>query len=112
MQTPGLEEARREQRLTVVDSHAVFLPAGPLVHSAGVGVWLLVGHGGPGEAAQVVVDQADVAPPAVVNGHVDDSVGVGAAHQPAVLAVLAVRSWSLVGGWELAVHPNIPLQVS
>lgn len=93
-------------------SHAVLLPAGALVNPAGVGVRLLISQRGPGEAAQSGIDQADVAPPAVLSGHIDDGVGVGAAHQPAVLPILTVRSWDLVGGWELTVHPDVSLQVS
>lgn len=92
--------------------HAVLLPALPLVHPAGVGEGPLVGQWRPGEAAQVGVDQADVAPPAVLHGHVGDNVGVGAAHQPTVLPILAVGARHLVGGRELAVHPHVSLQVS
>lgn len=92
--------------------HAVLFPAVSLVNPARVGVRLLVSQWGPGEAAQIGRDQADVAPPPVVDGHVDDGVGIGAAHQPAVLPILTVRPRDLVGGWELTVHPDISLQVS
>lgn len=92
-------------------SHAVLLPAVALVNPAGVGLRCLIGQWGPGEAAQSGTDQADVTSPAVLSGHVDDSVGVGAAHQPAVLTVLTVGAWNLVGGWKLTVHPHISLQV-
>lgn len=91
--------------------HAVLLPAVALIHSAGVGVRLLVSQRGPGEAAQGGVDQADVAPAAVLDGDVDDSIGVGAAHQPAVLPVFTVGAGDLVGGRELTVHPDVSLQV-
>lgn len=91
--------------------HAVLLPFAALVDPAGVGVRLLVGQRGPGEAAQGGADQADVAPPAVLRGNVVDDVGVGAAHQPAVLPILAVGSGDLVGGQELAVHPDVSLHV-
>lgn len=94
-----------------MDGHAVLLPAVALVDPAGVGERPLVGQRRPGEAAQRRADQADVAPTAVLCGHVDDGVGVGAAHQPAVLPVLAVRAGDLVGGRELAVHPDVSLQV-
>lgn len=60
--------------------HAVLLPALPLVNPACVGEGPLVGERRPGEAAQVGVGQADVAPPAVLHGHVRDHVGVSAAH--------------------------------
>lgn len=98
--------------LTVMDGHAVLLPAVPLVHPAGVSERLLVGQWCPGEAAQRGRDQADVAPPAVLDGHIGDSIGVGAAHQTAVLPVLAVGAGQLVGGWKLTVHPDVSLQVS
>lgn len=64
----------------MMDGHAVFLPAAALVNPAGVGEWPLISQRGPGEAAQSGSDQADVAPPAVFCGHIDDGVGVGAAH--------------------------------
>lgn len=95
----------------MMHGHAVLLPAVALIDPAGVGVRLLVGQRCPGEAAQIGGDQADVAPPAVLRGHVDDSVGVGAAHEPAVLPILTVGSGDLVGGRELAVHPDVSLQV-
>lgn len=91
--------------------HAVLLPRAALVHPAGVRVGLLIGHRRPGKATQSRGDQADVAPPAVVHRHEGDSVGVGAAHQPAVLTVLTVRALDLVSGWELTVHPDVSLQV-
>lgn len=91
--------------------HTVLFPAAALVNPAGVGVRLLIGHRGPGEAAQIGSDQADVAPPAVLGGHVDHGVGVRAAHQPTVLPVFAVGPRDLVGGWKLAVHPDVPLHV-
>lgn len=94
-----------------MDSHAVLLPRATLINPAGIGVRLLVRHGGPGEAAQVGRDQADVAPPAVLYQHVGDGVGGGAAHQPAVLPVFAVGAGHLVGGRELTVHPDVSLQV-
>ena len=97
--------------LTLVNGQAVLLPGQALVHAAGEGVGLLVRHRGPGEAAQGGADQADVGAPAVVHGHQVDHVGVGAAHQPAVLAVLAVGARELLGGGELTVHPEVPLQV-
>lgn len=92
--------------------HAVLLPAVSLVNPAGVGEGSLIGQRRPGEAAQCGVDQADVAPPAVLHGHVDDVVGVSAAHQPTVLPILAVGAGHLVRGREFTVHPNISLQVS
>lgn len=95
-----------------MNGHAVLLPAASLINPAGVGVRLLISHRGPGEAAQVGRDQAHIAPPAVFCGHIDDGVGDGAAHQPAVLAVLTVGTGDLVGGWELTVHPDVSLQVS
>lgn len=97
--------------LTVVDGHAVLFKVVALVNPAGVGEGLLFGHRGPGEAAQVGSHQADVAPPAVVPGHVRGGVGVGAAHQAAVLPVLAVRARNGVGGGELTVHPDVSFQV-
>lgn len=97
--------------LTVMDGHAVLLKVVPLVHPAGVGVRPLIGKWGPGEAAQVWSHQADVAPPAVVYGHVSDGDGVSAAHQPAVLTVLAVWAGTRVGGRKLTVHPDVSLQV-
>lgn len=106
------EAETKSRGLTVMNRHAVLLPAVALINPAGVGVGLLVGHRGPGEAAQIGRDQADVAPSAVVRGHVGDHVGVGAAHQPAVLTVLTVRARDLVGGQELTVHPDISLQIS
>lgn len=92
--------------------HAVLLPAFALVNPAGVGERPLISHWGPGEAAQRGIDQANVAPPAVVCGHIDDGIGVGAAHQPAVLPILTVGAGHLVGGWKLTVHPDVSLQVS
>lgn len=94
-----------------MDGHAVLLPAVALVDPAGVGEGPLISQRGTGEAAQGGRDQADVAPPAVLRGHVDDGIGVGAAHQPAVLPVLTVGPGDLVGGWKLTVHPDVPLQV-
>lgn len=99
-------------KLTVMDSHAVLLPAVALVNPAGVGERPLISQRGPGEAAQIGSDQADVAPPAVLCGHIDDGVGVGAAHQPAILTILTVGAGDLVGGWKLTVHPDVSLQVS
>lgn len=93
-------------------SHAVLLPVVTLVNSAGVGVRLLISQWSPDEAAQICTDQANIASSAVVMGHISDSVRVGAAHQPAVLPILTVRSRDLIGGRELTVHPNISLQVS
>lgn len=101
----------QDEVLTVVDGHAVLFEVVSLVNPAGVGVRPLVGQRGPGEAAQVWSHQADVAPPAVVYGHVSDGAGVSAAHQAAVLAVLAVGPGARVGDWKLAVHPDVPLQV-
>lgn len=95
----------------MMHGHAILFPGGALVNPAGVGVRLLISHRGPGEAAQIRRDQADVAPPAVLSGHIDDSVGVGAAHQTAVLPILTVGAWDLVGGWELTVHSDVSLQV-
>lgn len=60
--------------------HAVLLPAVPLVNPAGVGEGPLVGQRCPGEAAQVGFEQADVGPPAVLHGNVDDGVGISTAH--------------------------------
>lgn len=94
-----------------MNSHAVLLPSAPLINPAGVGVRLLIGHRRPGEAAQIRVDQAYVAPSTVVYGHVDDLVGEGGPHQPAVLPILAVGAGDLVGLRELTVHPDISLQV-
>ena len=94
-----------------MNGQAVLLPGQALVHTAGEGVGLLVRHRGPGEATQGGGDQADVGAPAVVHGHQVDHVGVGAAHQPAVLAVLAVGPRQLLCGGELTVHPEVPLQV-
>lgn len=95
-----------------MDSHAVLLPAVALVDPAGVGERLLISQRGPGKATYIIVDQADIAPPAVIYGHVDDGVGVGGAHQAAVLPVLTVGAGHLIGGWKLTVHPDISLQVS
>lgn len=97
--------------LTVMDGHAVLLKVTALVNPAGVGEGPLIGKRGPGEAAQIWSHQADVAPPAVLCGHVSDSVGVGAAHQTAVLPILAVGAGARVGGWKLTVHPDVSLQV-
>lgn len=94
-----------------MNGHAVLLPVVALINPAGVGVRLLISQRGPCEAAQIGKDQADVAPPAVVHGHVVDVVGVGAAHQPAVLPILTVGPRDLVGGRELTVHPDVSLQV-
>lgn len=96
----------------MMHSHAVLLPAVALVNSAGVGVRLLISQRGPGEAAQCGSDQADIASPTILGGHVDDGIGVGAAHQPAVLPILTVGPRDLVGGRKLTVHPDISLQVS
>ena len=95
-----------------MNSHAVLLPAAALINPAGVGVRLLIGQRGPGEAAQIGKDEADVAPPAVLCGHIGDGVGEGAANQSAVLPILTVGTGDLVGGRELTVHPDISLQVS
>lgn len=92
--------------------HAVLFPAVALVNPACVGVRLLISQWGPCETAKVGRDQADIAPPAVLNGHIDDSVGVGAAHQSAVLPILTVRPRDLVGRRELTVHPDVSLQIS
>lgn len=109
---PRAELPRRIQTaLTVMDRHAVLLPAAALVNPAGVGEGLLISQRGPGEAAQIRSDQADVAPPPVLCGHIDHGVGVGAAHQAAVLTILAVGARDLVGGWKLTVHPDVMLQV-
>ncbi len=94
-----------------MDGHAVFLPAAALVNPAGVGERPLISQRGPGEPAQSGRDQRDVAPPAVLCGHVEDGVGVGAAHQTAVLPILAVGAGDLVSGWKLAIHPDVSLQV-
>lgn len=95
-----------------MDGHAVLLPAVALINPAGVGERPLISQRCPGEATQGGSDQADVAPPAVLCGHVDDGVGVGAAHQPAVLPILAVRPGDLISGWKLTIHPYVSLQVS
>lgn len=95
-----------------MDSHAVLFPRAALVNPAGVGKRFLVSQRGPGEAAQIRSDQADVTPPAVLCGHIGDSVWEGAAHQPTVLPILTVGAGDLVGGWKLTVHPDISLQVS
>lgn len=102
---------RKQEELTVMNSHAVLLPAVALVDSAGVGVGLLVSHGGPGQTAQVWGHQADVAPPAVLCGHVDDGVGVGGANQTAVLAIFTVGARNQIRGQELAVHPDITFKI-
>lgn len=94
-----------------MDGHAVLLEVVALVNPAGVGEGPLIGKRGPGEAAQIRSHQADVAPPAVLCGHVGDGVGESAAHQTAVLPILAVGAGARVGGWELTVHPDVPLQV-
>lgn len=92
-------------------SHAVLLPLVALVHPAGVGLRSLIGQWGPGEAAQVVIDQAHVAPPAVLHVHINDLVWDSGAHQPTVLSVLTVRAWDLVRGWKFTVYSHIPLQI-
>ena len=92
--------------------HAVLLPFGALVNPAGVCIRLLFSHWGPGEAADSGSDQADVAPPAILSGHIDVDIGVGATNQPAVLSILTVGAWDLVSGWELTIHPDVSLQVS
>lgn len=92
-------------------AHAVLLPHAALVHPAGVGVGLLIRHRGPGEAAECGGDQADVGPPPVVGGDQGHSVGVRGTHQAAVLLELTVGPWELVGGGELAVHPDVALHV-
>lgn len=94
-----------------MDSHAVLLPGVALVNPAGVGERSLISQGGPGEAAQVWTDQADVAPPSILHGHIDYCVGEGAANQPAVLSILAVGPGDLISFWKLTVHPDISLQV-
>lgn len=98
--------------LTVMHGHAVLLPAGALVNPAGVCKRSLISQWGPGKATQSRGHQADVAPPAVLGGHVDDSVGVGAAHQSAVLPILTVGGSDVVRGQELTVNPDVSLQVS
>lgn len=95
-----------------MNGHAVLLPVVTLVNPAGVGVRLLISQWSPGEAAQIGSDQANIAPSAVVMGHINDGVRVGAAHQPAVLPILTVGAWDLISGRELTVHPNISLQIS
>lgn len=97
--------------LTMMDGHAVLLKVVALVNPAGVGEGPLIGKRGPGEATQVWSHQADVAPPAVVYGHVSDGAGQSAAHQAAVLAILAVGTRTRVGGRKLTVHPDVSLQV-
>lgn len=97
--------------LTVMNRHAVLFPAAALINPAGVGVRLLISHRGPGEAAQIGRHQADVAPPAVLCRHIDDGVGVGAAHEPAVLPILTVGAGDLIRGRKLTVHPDVSLQV-
>lgn len=92
--------------------HAVLLPGAALVNPAGVGERPLISQWGPGEAAQRGSDQANVASPAVLCGHIGHSIGVGAAHQPAVLPILTVGAGHLVGGWKLTVHPDVSFQVS
>lgn len=92
-------------------SHAVLLPFVALVHPAGVRLGGLVGQWGPGEAAQVGIDQTHVAPPAVLHVHINDLVWDSGAHQPAVLPVLTVGAWDLVGGRKFTVHSHIPLQI-
>lgn len=110
--TGGWQETNKEQTLlTVMNRHAVLLPGVALINAAGVGVRLLISHRGPGETAQIRIGQADVAPPTVLCGHINDLVGVGGAHYPAVLAKLTVGAGDLIGLWELAVHPDISLQV-
>lgn len=94
-----------------MDGHAVLLEVVALVNPAGVGVRPLIGKRGPGEAAQVWSHQADVAPPAIIYGHVSDGGGVSAAHQAAVLTILAVGAGTRVGDRKLTVHPNVSLQV-
>lgn len=94
-----------------MDGHAVLLKGVALVNPAGIGEGPLVSKRGPGEAAQVWRHQADIAPPAVVYGHISDAAGESAAHQAAVLPILAVGALTRVGGWKLTVHPDISLQV-
>lgn len=94
-----------------MNGHAVLLPAVALINPAGIGVRLLISHRGPGETAQIGVGQADVAPSTVFHGHINDLVGVGGAHYPAVLTKLTVGAGDLIGLWELTVHPDISLQV-
>lgn len=92
--------------------HAVLLPAVALVHPAGVGLRGLISQWGPGEAAQVGIDQAHVAPPAVLYIHINDLVRDSGAHQPAVLSVLTVWARDLVGRRKFTVHSHVPLQIS
>lgn len=92
-------------------SHAILLPAGALVHPAGVRLGCLISQRGPDEAAQVGIDQAHIAPPAVLYIHINDLVWDSCAHQPTVLSVLTVRAWDLVGGRKLTVHSDVPLQI-
>lgn len=99
------------RELTLMNGHAVLLPVATLVNPAGVGEGPLISKCGPGEAAQVGSDQANITPPAVLCGYIGDGIGIGAAHQPAVLPILAIRAVNLVGDWKLAVHPDISLQV-
>lgn len=94
-----------------MDSHAVLLPGVALVNPAGVSERPLISQGGPGEAAQVWTDQADVAPPSILHGHIHDCVWVSAANQPAVLSILTVGPGDLICFWKLTVHPDISLQV-
>lgn len=94
-----------------MDGHAVLFKVFALVDPAGVGEGPFIGKWGPGEAAEIWSHQADVAPPTVLCGHISDGVGVGAAHQTAVLPIFAVGAGARVGGWKLTVHPDVALQV-
>lgn len=92
-----------------MNSQAVLLPAVALVHPAGVGLRGLIGQWGPDEAAQVGIDQAHIAPPAVLYIHINDLIWDSGAHQPTVLSVLTVWAWDLVGGRKFTVHSHVPL---
>lgn len=94
-----------------MNGHAVLLPAATLVNPAGVSGGSLISQWDPGEAAQVGSDQANITPPAVLYGYIGDGIGIGAAHQPAILPILAISAGNLVGDWKLAVHPDISFQV-
>lgn len=90
---------------------AVLLPAGALVNPTGVGLRSLISQWGPGEAAQVGIDQAHIAPPTVFYIHINDLIWDSGAHQPAVLSILTVWAWDLVGRRKFTVHPHISLQI-
>lgn len=92
-------------------SHTVLLPAVALVHPAGVSLRGLISQWGPGEAAQVGIDQAHVAPPAVLYIYINDLIWDSGAHQATVLSVLTIWAWDLVSGRKFTVHSHVPLQI-